>query len=132
MTEAHTKRTAALLRINAMLIADELNRQYADLLKEPLPPHLAAMLEKLDQKEPTAGTQKRPSALDRATLAHLGQELRAFYRVVADKPAYLGDRAFPPEVENKLVRMEAAMEVHEKGLDAVREALHLPSKEEER
>jgi hypothetical protein len=44
MTEAHTRRTAALMRINAMLIADELNRQYADLLKEPLPPELAAKL----------------------------------------------------------------------------------------
>jgi hypothetical protein len=81
---------------------------------------------KLDQKEPGEDGRNTRAKLDDATLAHLGVELRSFYRATADKPAYLGDRALPPDLENKLVHVETAIEVHEKGVEAVREALSIP------
>ena len=65
-------------------------------------------------------------ALDDQIQHHLGDELRAAYNALAPKPAYLGDRGLPPEFEHQLLRMEATLEVREKGIEAVREALAIP------
>ena len=61
--------------------------------------------------------------LDRSTQDHLGQTLRTAFNEVAPKPAYLGDPALPPEFEHQLLRLEGRIEVHEKGIEAVRKAL---------
>ena len=66
-----------------------------------------------------------PPALDRTVQEHLGQKLRAAYAEVADKPAYLGDPALPPEFEHQLLQVERSEEVHEKAVEAVREVLGL-------
>jgi len=57
---------------------------------------------------------------------HLGQKLRAAFAESEDKPAYLGDPALPPELEHKLLEVERAAEVHEKGIEAVKDALGVP------
>ena len=67
-----------------------------------------------------------PPALDRTVQDHLGQKLRAAYAEIAEKPAFLGDTALPPEFEHKLLEVETAEEVREKGVEAVREVLDLP------
>jgi hypothetical protein len=77
------------------------------------------------------GDAERP-ALDKTVRDHLGQKLRAAYAVAEDKPAYLGDPALPPELEHKLLEVEKAVEVHEKGIEAVKEALGAPDPARER
>jgi hypothetical protein len=64
-----------------------------------------------------------PAALDRATQDFLGQKLRAAYAEAEEKPAYLGDPAVPPELAHRLVEVEKSAEVHDKGVEAVRDAL---------
>jgi hypothetical protein len=72
----------------------------------------------------TAGDGPEPAAvLDKVVQDHLGQKLRAAYAETADKPAYLGDPALPPALEDKLLELEKAEEVHEKGVEAVKDAL---------
>jgi hypothetical protein len=68
-------------------------------------------------------TMQPPGALDRSVQDFLGRKLRAAYNEVAEKPAYLGDPALPPEFEHQLVRIEATIRTHEGGVNAVREAL---------
>jgi hypothetical protein len=68
----------------------------------------------------------QPPALDKAVQDHLGQKLRAAYAEVAEKPAFLGDAALPPEFEHKLLEVETAAQVREKGVEAIREVLDLP------
>jgi hypothetical protein len=77
------------------------------------------------------GDDERP-ALDKAVQDHLGQKLRAAYAESEDKPAYLGDPALPPELEHKLLEVERSAEVHEKGIEAVRDALGVPDPARER
>jgi hypothetical protein len=77
-----------------------------------------------DDPHETADQAKQPAAvLDKAVQDHLGQKLRAAYAEVEDKPAYLGDPALPPELEHKLLEIEKSAEVHEKGVEAVKDAL---------
>ena len=73
-----------------------------------------------------------PPALDKAVRDHLGQKLRAAYAESEDKPAYLGDPALPPELEHKVLEVERAAEVHEKGIEAVKDALGVPDPAHER
>jgi hypothetical protein len=77
-------------------------------------------------KSPEQKSGPEKPALDDQIQHHLGDELRAAYNALAPKPAYLGDRALPAEFEHQLLRMEATLEVREKGIDAVREALAIP------
>jgi len=65
-------------------------------------------------------------SLDENIQHHLGDELRAAYNALAPKPAYLGDRTLPAEFEHQLLRIEATIEVREKGIEAIREALAIP------
>ena len=81
------------------------------------------MAEKSPDQSP--GAPAKP-ALDDQIQHHLGDELRAAYNALSPKPAYLGDRALPAEFEHQLLRMEATLEVREKGVEAVREALAIP------
>ncbi len=129
----HTGGASSLLRVNALLIAKQLGLQYAELIEDPLPPQLAALLNKLVEGEamaerPEAGGEppQQGAKLDERTLEHLGQQLRANLDALAEKPSYLGDRALPSEFEHQLLRLEATEEVHEKGVEAVREALGIP------
>ena len=82
-------------------------------------------------KQQPASYRERP-VLDSDIQSHLGQELRSTYARVADKPAYLGDPALPPEFEHKLIEVEAAVELREKGIEAVREVLNLPDEAHEK
>jgi hypothetical protein len=129
----HASGASSLLRVNALLIAKQLGLQYAELLDDPLPPHLEALLNKLGESEAMADRQEasgepppQGGKLDERTLEHLGQQLRAMLDARAEKPTYLGDRALPSEFEHQLLRLEATEEVHEKGVEAVREALGIP------
>src|SRR3954468_8723138 len=60
---------------------------------------------------------------------HLAQQLRAAYQETAEKPAFLGDTALPPEIERKVEqiaeRERAAVrdKAHELGTEAVAAAL---------
>src|SRR5262245_16551658 len=70
------------------------------------------------------GDGSDPAAvLDKAVQDLLGQKLRAAYAETEERPAYLGDPALPPELEDKLLELEKAEEVHEKGVEAVKDAL---------
>jgi hypothetical protein len=73
-----------------------------------------------------SGTEAPKPGLDKPIQEHLGQRLRAAYNEVAEKPAYLGDPTLPPEIENQLHELETRIRVHEKGTEAVREALGIP------
>ena len=70
--------------------------------------------------------EESPSLLDKSLQEHLGQKLRAAYNEVADRPAYLGDPALPPEFEHQLLRMETTIRTHVEGVEAVRDALAIP------
>jgi len=71
----------------------------------------------------SSGAKPAKPSLDEDIQHHLGDELRAAYNALAPKPAYLGDRGLPAEFEHQLLRIEATLEVREKGVEAVREAL---------
>jgi hypothetical protein len=86
-----------------------------------------------DNQDEPAGKPARPTpVLDQAVQDHLGQKLRAAYAEAGGKPTYLGDRALPPELEHKLLEVEKSAEVHEKGVEAVKEALGVPDPARER
>ena len=67
--------------------------------------------------------EEPPAVLDRKEQDFLGQKLRAAYAEAEEKPSYLGDPALPPEFEEKVLAVEKSVEVHEKGIEAVRDAL---------
>ena len=73
--------------------------------------------------ESGSGVEQPAAVLDRTVQDHLGQKLRAAYAEAEDKPAYLGDPALPPEFEDKVLAIEKSEEVHEKGVEAVKDAL---------
>jgi hypothetical protein len=50
---------------------------------------------------------------------------------VAPKPAYLGDPALPPEIEEQLLELETRIRARRTGTEAVREALEIPNSPEE-
>lgn len=79
-----------------------------------------------DPNESGNGVAQPTAILDKTVQDHLGQKLRAAYAETEDKPAYLGDPALPPELEHKLLEIEKSAEVHEKGVEAVKDALGLP------
>jgi hypothetical protein len=72
------------------------------------------------------------AVLDKTVQDHLGQKLRAAYAETEGTPAYLGDPALPPEFEDKVLAIEKSAEVHEKGVEAVKEALGVTEPAHER
>lgn len=75
------------------------------------------------QQPAEPGDEPHSGGLDRSTQDFLGQRLRVAFNETGPKPAYLGDPAIPAEFEHQLLRLEGRIEVHEKGVDAVRKAL---------
>lgn len=71
------------------------------------------------------------SILPRPVQDYLGQQLRATYLEVQDKPAYLGDPALPPEFDQYIHRL-ASIDYNQRraqqcGLAAVAAAMHFHS-----
>ena len=54
---------------------------------------------------------------------HLGRRLRSTYTIEAEKPAYLGDPAIPPQFERLVLQLEGRDRSSLEGLRAVGEAL---------
>ena len=54
---------------------------------------------------------------------HLGRQLRTAYHAMAEKPAYLGDPAIPPEFDRYVQRLEARERIRNRGVEAVKAAL---------
>ena len=73
--------------------------------------------------EPNSAGSKPDVGLPKPVLEGLGRELRRIHQQDAPKPGYLGDRALPPDIEHRLVELESAVEIREKGVDAVGKAL---------
>ena len=70
-----------------------------------------------------AGHEHLGSGLDRPIQELLGRQLRAAYGMMAEKPAYLGDPGVPVEFELQLQRLESRERAHDRGLEAVEQAL---------
>ncbi len=70
--------------------------------------------------------------LPRPLQEHLAQQLRAEYQLVADKPAFLGDPAIPPEFDRHIRRLDVQEKAHERGIEAVKAALDLDEEDGER
>lgn len=85
------------------------------------------MAEKKPDMNPAGG--KLDVGLPKPVLEGLGRELRRIHDQDAPKPAYLGDRALPPDIEHQLVELESAVEIREKGVDAVGKALGVDAEE---
>lgn len=64
-----------------------------------------------------------PPGLDKTIQESIGRKLRSAYNQIADKPAYLGDPALPPEMEDQITRLGTKIRANEEGIAAVAEAL---------
>jgi hypothetical protein len=82
------------------------------------------------RKAPVAAAPATNPQLDRPIQDHLGRQLRSILNQVADKPAYLGDPALPPEFDQQLHRLERTVKTHEIGVRAVGEALGIDDAED--
>ena len=64
---------------------------------------------------------------------HLARQLRAEYHGIIDKPAFLGDPALPPVLENHVRRLETRERaIHDRAVEAVEKALEKIVVEEKR
>ena len=82
--------------------------------------------ERVRKAEELGGT-----ALPRPLQEHLAQQLRAEYQLVADKPAFLGDPAIPPEFDRHIRRLDVQEKAHDLGVEAVKAALVLDEEDGE-
>ncbi|HEY0571876.1 MAG TPA: hypothetical protein VGD16_10125 [Enterovirga sp.] len=77
--------------------------------------------------EGEAGVTGQPSStaapLPKDVQEHLGRQLRSAYNAKAERPAFLGDPAVPPQFERLIRRIEVSEKVREIGVEAVRQAL---------
>ena len=64
-----------------------------------------------------------PAPLDETVREHLAKQLRHTLDADAPKPAYLGDTGLPPEIEDKVHRLDRSVRASQAGEAAVREAL---------
>ena len=76
-----------------------------------------------DTKEAAPSAAGPYSGLEKLIQEHIGKELRGFYNVMADKPAYLGDPTLPAELQSKLLQLSRRLAVSQQGAEAVKEAL---------
>ena len=97
----------------------------------------AHMSKQRDQNEGPGPSPEGPSKVGRGKASglarplqeHLAQQLRSTYQSLAEKPAFLGDPAVPPEFERHLQRLEAVErgrqreKIRTKGVEAVKTAL---------
>jgi hypothetical protein len=64
------------------------------------------------------------SALPPPVREHLARQLRAAYHEMAEKPAFLGDPAIPPVLEDHVRRLETRERtIHDRAVEAVEKAL---------
>lgn len=63
------------------------------------------------------------AGLSRPLQEHLGQQLRTTYDAAVEKPAFLGDPALPPHLDDHVRRLEATETLRERGVKAVEKAL---------
>lgn len=75
---------------------------------------------RLDDDDRSAQDRTNDPALAPEVREHLARKLRAEYEVQADKPAYLGDTALPPQFERYVRKLETRERTGEVGLDAIR------------
>jgi hypothetical protein len=83
---------------------------------------------KVSDGEPMSGNaimDKSSPSLPRPIQEHLGRKLRAIYYEEGEKPVYLGDPVLPPELDSHLQRLEQRERIHNKGVEAVEEALSM-------
>ena len=79
--------------------------------------------------EPEGEARRPGSALPPPVQEHLAQQLRAAYQMMAEKPAFLGDPALPPEFDRQIAqleereRSEMRERAHNLGIEAVEAAL---------
>lgn len=77
--------------------------------------------------EEEASAQPTPeqaeAGLPRPLQEDLGRQLRTAYQALADKPAFLGDPALPPQFDRQIQRLETRERVRRRGLQAVERAL---------
>lgn len=66
-----------------------------------------------------------PPPLPADVREHIGRRLRSTYTVEADKPAFLGDAAIPPQFERYVRELERGERSGREGLRAVSQALGL-------
>ncbi|HZB37582.1 MAG TPA: hypothetical protein VE443_06235 [Beijerinckiaceae bacterium] len=73
--------------------------------------------------------ERLDTALPPPVQEHLGQQLRATYQQITEKPAFLGDPALPPRFEHHIQqienreRAEIRVRAHDLGVEAVEAAL---------
>lgn len=71
------------------------------------------------------GREDHEKALSREVREHLGRKLRAELSVEAEKPAFLGDDAVPPQFAGLVHRIQRREMSSQKGLDAIRQEFGL-------
>jgi hypothetical protein len=72
------------------------------------------------------GREDHERALSREVREHLGRKLRAELRVEAEKPAFLGDDALPPQFAGLVHQLQRREMSTQKGIDALRKEFGLP------
>ena len=76
------------------------------------------------------GREDHEKALSREVREHLGRKLRSELRVEAEKPAFLGDEALPPQFAGLVHQLQRREMSSQKGVEALRKEFGLPDDEE--
>lgn len=76
-----------------------------------------------EARVPAEGKPVSAAPLPKGVQEHLGRQLRSAYNAKAERPAFLGDPAVPPQFERLIRRIEVSEKVREIGVEAVRQAL---------
>jgi hypothetical protein len=76
-----------------------------------------------DKINPASADTAGEAKLDKDVQEHLGQHLRAAYYEASERPAYLGDPAVPAEFDPHVRKLEQRDRIHNRGVEAVEEAL---------
>ena len=76
------------------------------------------------------GREDHEKALSREVREHLGRKLRSELRVEAEKPAFLGDDAVPPQFSGLVNELQRRERSSQKGVEALRKEFGLPEDED--
>jgi hypothetical protein len=76
------------------------------------------------------GREDHERALSREVREHLGRKLRSELRVEAEKPAFLGDDALPPQFAGLVHQLQRREMSSHKGVDVLRKEFGLPEDDE--
>ena len=77
------------------------------------------------------GREDHERALSREVREHLGRKLRSELRIEAEKPAFLGDEALPPQFAGLVHQLQRREMSSQQGLDALRKEFELDDEDEE-